>query len=188
MTAANPIKAAQLRALAIEEAAKKASAVPAAKPAAIPAVVVKREGGAPAAPRISVADIKETRKPIAGVQLKKVVDYLRNVRRDVSIEELHRETGVQADEDLRYSLEKNPKVSITPEGKYRFKVCFHCSLFTNRFFFSFFPSSLSTIFGIAMSCWTRFRSSRRVSVWRSSLTAILLLRTTQRYHPSRDFA
>jgi len=55
------------------------------------------------------------------MQLKKVVDYLRNVRKEVSIEELHRETGVQADEDLRFSLEKNPKVAITPDGKYKFR-------------------------------------------------------------------
>ena len=115
------IKAAQLRALAIEEAAKKASSAPVAKAAPAPVTLVKREAGAPSGPRISVADIKEARKPIAGVQLKKVVDYLRSVRREVSIEELHRETGVKADDDLKYSLEKNPKVAITPDGKYRFK-------------------------------------------------------------------
>lgn len=116
------IKAAQLRALAIEEAAKKASSAPVAKAAPAPVTVVKRENGAPSAPRISVADIKEARKPIPGVQLKKVVDYLRSVRREVGIDELHRETGVQATEDLKYSLEKNPKVALTPDGKYRFKV------------------------------------------------------------------
>jgi hypothetical protein len=125
MAVAN-IKAAQLRALSMEESAKKGTAS-IAKPAAIAKaspVVVKTEKGAPAGPRISIADVKEVRKPIPGVQLKKVVDYLRSVRREVGTEELHRETGVQADDDLRFSLENNPKVSLTPDGKYRFKVCF----------------------------------------------------------------
>lgn len=123
------IKAAQLRALAIEESAKKAAATASApKPAdkipkvtSIP-VVVKREGGAPPGPRISIADVKETRKPIAGVQLMKVVDYLKRERRDVSAEEISRATSVPVDDDLRYSLEKNAKITQTPDGKYRFKV------------------------------------------------------------------
>ena len=123
------IKAAHLRALAAEENARKSSA--AARPTVggngiprtTPSPVVPRPDGNSGS-RISVANMREERKPVPGVLLKKVVDYLKQQRRDVSVEELKRELQVELDESLRYSLEGNPKVAMTPDGRYRFKVRF----------------------------------------------------------------